>query len=260
MLSRPMEPDREMARRMVGVMEAIFGFFTTELTSLLDWTVTNDPLQAVGVMAGLSKHTFYLQESNQEFLLGMLDQLTSKLRLSWVRFVDEQVHAIEDTKVKIHKRKGVISFMKVFPPFSVAVENIFSAVAKADYDGADCMLEVRRLIDSAYAKINKAMFDSLKVIAKESPGAATGPAATKQGALDDPEDKEMLNYQILIIENMNHYIEEVDDGGREGVLAEWRGRAMLDRLEALEAYLARVIRRPLGKLLVSDLNWILTLS
>ncbi|TKA36144.1 hypothetical protein B0A55_13522, partial [Friedmanniomyces simplex] len=48
---------------------------------------------------------------------------------------------------------------------------------------------------------------------------------------------------------MNHYIEEVDDGGKEGVLAEWRGKAMMERAEALEAYVGRVITRPLGKLL-----------
>lgn len=60
----------------------------------------------------------------------------------------------------------------------------------------------------------------------------------------------MLNYEVLIIENMNHYVEEVEDGGKEGVLAEWRGKAMMDRAEAMEAYVARVIRRPLGKLLV----------
>jgi hypothetical protein len=50
---------------------------------------------------------------------------------------------------------------------------------------------------------------------------------------------------------MNHYIEEVDDGNREGVLAEWKAKAMMERAEALDAYVTRVLRRPLGKLLVS---------
>ncbi|KAK3105522.1 hypothetical protein LTR53_018270 [Teratosphaeriaceae sp. CCFEE 6253] len=48
---------------------------------------------------------------------------------------------------------------------------------------------------------------------------------------------------------MNHYVEEVEDGGKEGVLAEWRGKAVLERKEALDAYVSRVITRPLGKLL-----------
>ena len=62
----------------------------------------------------------------------------------------------------------------------------------------------------------------------------------------------MLNYHVLIIENMNHYITEVDDGGRQGgVLAEWKGKAETERREAMDGYVGQVIRRPLGKLLVS---------
>lgn len=249
---KPVDPDREMAKRVTSVMNEIFGFFVQEMSGLLDWSVAADPIQGVGVMACLSKHTFSLQESNQDFLLQLLDTLNSRLQSLWAKFVDEQVRAIEDTKVKIKKRKGVIGFMKVFPHFSAAVENVFSAVAQHDYEGpAENMGEVRRLVDEAYARLNRAMFDSLKVIAKEGPSqSALLSSQQAKGGPDDAEDKEMLNYHILIIENMNHYVEEVDDGGRDGVLAEWRGRALLDRLEALEGYVGRVIRRPLGKLLV----------
>jgi len=235
---KPMDPDREMAKRVTGVMDEVFGFFGQEMQTLLEWSVASDPIQGVGVMASLSRHAFFLQESSQEFLLQLLDQMISKLQSLWAKFVDEQIRAIEDTKVKIKKRKGVIAFMKIFPHFSAAVENTFSSIAGPDYDGpADSMFETRRLVDEAYGRINRAMFDSLKVIAKESPTAVTQAQAAKVGAAaDDPEDKEMLNYHILIIENMNHYVEEVDDGGKEGVLAEWKGRALMERMEALEGY------------------------
>ncbi|TKA26836.1 hypothetical protein B0A50_04282 [Salinomyces thailandicus] len=249
---RPLDPNRETAKRVTGVMDEMFGFFVQELSTLLEWSVSSDPIQGVGVMACLSKHTFYLQETNQEFILQMLDQLTSKLHTLWTKFVDEQVRAIEDTKVKIKKRKGVIAFMKIFPHFSAAVENVFAAVAREDYEGpAQSMSEVRRLVDDAYVRINKAMFDSLKVIAKESPSAGTQAQQVVRGGVtgDDPEDKQMLNYHVLLIENMNHYLEEVDDGGRPGVLMDWRDLATSERREALEAYVGRVVRRPLGKLL-----------
>ena len=256
--SKPMDPDREMARRVTGVMDEIFSFFTQETSVLLDWAVSSDPIQGVGVLVALSKHAFYLADTAQEYLLQLLDQLSMRLQTLFAKFVDDQIRAIEETKVKIHKRKGVIAFMRIFPHFSAAVENVFSSVARADYDGqSESVAEVRRLVDDAYSRINRSMFDSLKVIAKESPtagapGGGTHTAAARQGGADDPEDKEMLNYNVLLIENMNHYIEEVDDGGREGVLSEWRGRAMLERQEALEAYVGRVVRRPLGKLLVSE--------
>lgn len=256
---KPMDPDREMARRVTGAMEELFSFFSQEMSILVDWAVSADPIQGVGVLAALSKHAFFLTDTAQEYLLQLIEQLNMRLQTSFAKFVDDQIRAIEETKVKIHKRKGVIAFMRIFPQFSAAVENVFAAVARADYDGpSESVAEVRRLVDDAYSRINRSMFDSLKVIAKESPvaGAPAGVhnAAARQGGVDDPEDKEMLNYHVLLIENMNHYIEEVDDGGREGVLAEWRGRAMMERQEALEAYVGRVVRRPLGKLLVSDLD------
>lgn len=260
MATRPIEVDREVAKRIGGVMEEIFGFFAQEMGNLLEWSVASEPMQGVGIMAALSRHIFFLQDTSQEFLVQLLEGLISKLRNMWTKFVEEQVRAIEDTKVKIKKRKGVIAFMKTFPPFSAAVENIFSAVAKDDYDGpSESMAEVRQLIDDAYTRINRAMFDSLKVIAKESPTAGQSQLAAQSnharpglGGGDDPEDKAMLNYHILLIENMNHYIEEVDDGDKESVLAEWKGRALMERAEALDAYVGRVLRRPLGKLMVSS--------
>ena len=99
------------------------------------------------------------------------------------------------------------------------------------------------------ARINRAMFNSLKVIAKESRSAGAQQRAGLGG--EDPEDKEVLRYHILLIENINHHVEDMDDGGKEGVLVEGRGKAMLEFAEALEAYVSRVITRPLGKLLVS---------
>lgn len=246
---KPMDPNREMARQVTGVMEEIFGFFTNELSKLLDWSVSTDPIQGVGVMACLSRHSYFLQDSSQEYLIQLTDTLMARLQNLFAKFVEEQVRAIEDTKVKIKKRKGVIGFMRIFPHFAAAVENTFAAVGQADYEsGAECMTEVCKRLDEAYNRINRAMFDSLKVIAKEGPG--TAPHGPRAGT-DDPEDKEKLNYNVLIIENMNHYIEEVDDGGRRGVLSEWKGKAGVERTEAMDSYVGQVIRRPLGKLLVS---------
>lgn len=88
------------------------------------------------------------------------------------------------------------------------------------------------------------MFESLKVIAKESP---TVMGTQGQG---DPEDKEALNYHILLIENMNHYMEEVT-AKPDTVLDFWKGKAQEEYNEHMNLYVDAVIRRPLGKLLVS---------
>lgn len=156
---------------------------------------------------------------------------------AFTRFVDEQIRAIEDTKIKVRKRKGVISFMKTFPNFSTTVENMLSIPTGEVFN-------IRFSVNDAYTKINRAMWDSLKFIAKEAPGQQATPSA---GA-GDPEDKEILNYHILLIENMNHYVEEVDVRDNI-VLEEWKDRAVRDMNEHLRFYMDSVVRRPLGKLL-----------
>jgi exocyst complex component 1 len=104
-------------------------------------------------------------------------------------------------------------------------------------------LDIRETVNAAYGRINKTMFESLKVIARENPTATTAGAA-----MGDPEDKEALNYQILLIENMNHYLEEVDTKNNP-VLEEWKEKAAQEFDEHLDLYLGAVIHRPLGKLL-----------
>ncbi|KAK3941479.1 exocyst complex component 1 [Diplogelasinospora grovesii] len=236
---RLMEPDRELARRVTRAMEEIFMFLAGNLQQLVDWVLAADPLQGVGVLATLERKMVDMGQSNQDFLNNTLQKLHSDLETKFKKFVDEQVRAIEETKVKIKKRKGVIGFMRIFPQFSTAVENMLT--------GVDPNLTVRRLVDREYDRILKSMFDSLKVIARENPAVG---ATTAMGANSaDPEDKEALNFHILLIENMNHYLEEVENNQRLEVLDDWREAAGQELGEHMGLYLNAVMRRPLGKLL-----------
>lgn len=246
LLARKMfEPDRALAKRVVEVMDDIFSFWPTELQNLVEFVVNSDPLQGVGILACLDRKLIEYEETNQDFLTRTFQALQTRLAGLFNRFVDTQITAIEDTKVKIKKRKGVISFFKTFPHFSGAIENMIPPADDLE------RLEVRTMVDDAYQKINKAMFESLKVIAKESPAAMAAQSAAVGGAGADPEDKEALNYHILHIENMNHYIEEVETHG-DLVLGEWKEKAKAEMDEHLALYLDAIIRRPLGKLLVSS--------
>jgi hypothetical protein len=185
-----------------------------------------------------------MSQSNQDFLNNVLQKLHGNLETKFKKFVDDQIRAIEETKVKIKKRKGVIHFIRIFPHFSTAVENMLATT--------DPSLPVRRMVDREYDRLLKSMFDSLKVIARENPAlgnAGISSTATAASAAADPEDKEALNFHILLIENMNHFLEEVDNPRRLEVLDDWRDAAQREMAEHLGLYLNAVMRRPLGKLL-----------
>lgn len=185
----------------------------------------------MGVLAAIERKIVDLEESSQEWLSGRLKKVHERLIGLFNKFLDEQIRAIEETKVKIKKRKGVIAFMRIFPSFSLSLETML--VSAED-------LDIRDTVNHAYTRIIKAMFESLKVIARENPSAQT--------AGTDPEDKEALNYQILLIENMNHFLEEVSTRSNP-VLEEWKENATQEMEEHMSLYLGAVLRRPLGKLL-----------
>lgn len=180
-----------------------------------------------------------IAQSNQDFLGGVLQKLHGNLEGRFRKFVDDQVRAVEETKVKIKKRKGVIGFMRIFPSFSVAVEAMLA--------GVDSSLPVRRMVNREYDRILKSMFESLKVIARENPAVSV--SVTGGSSSTDPEDKEALNFHILLIENMNHYLEEVENPQGIEVLDDWKEQAQQEMEEHMGLYMNAVMRRPLGKLL-----------
>jgi hypothetical protein len=192
------------------------------------------------VLFALESKLSELEETNQEFIVATLSKIHGRLMTKFDRFVEEQIRGIEDTKVKIKKRKGVIAFMKTFPYFAATIEAMLPTPRSDSY-------EVRHVVNETYNKINKAMFESLKFIAKESPIVMAGQRAQGQSG-GDAEDKEILNYHILLIENMNHYVQEVEIRPIS-TLGEWKDRAKAEMGDHMDLYLAAVIRRPLGKLL-----------
>jgi len=237
-VKKPFDPDRNMAKKVLVVMEELYSFWPTDLQSLVDWALKQDALNGVGILFALESQLSEVEETNQEFLTQAVTKVHDRINTQFTRFVEEQIRGIEDTKVKIKKRKGVIAFMKTFPNFSIALEGMLPLTRSLDH------LPVRATVNDAYQQINKAMFESLKFIAKESPTTAQAQASTT----GDPEDKEALNYHILMIDNMNHYVEEVAVRNNP-VLQDWNFRARAEMSEHMELYLAAVMRRPLGKLL-----------
>ena len=239
---KPFDPDRNLARKVLAMMEEIFAFWFADIQTMVDWAIKQDALNTVGVLFAMESQVAELEETNQEFIIGVLTKVHDRLATQFTRFIEEQIRGIEDTKVKIKKRKGVITFMKTFPNFSAALENMLPPTRSLDH------LPIRSMVDKAYNSINKTMFESLKYIAKEGSTPTAVSALTDQHAA---EDKEALNHHILLIENMNHYLSSLPPPTTTSnpVLQEWHFRAQAEMSEHLNAYIDSIIRRPLGKLL-----------
>lgn len=112
---RASEPDKERQKEIRMVMEQVFSFLPTELGGLVDWVVGLDPTQAVGVLCVVEQKVRRLEETDQEWIRGVLEEIMKAVEQKWQGWVEEQTRAIEETKVKVKKRKGVVGFIRVFP-------------------------------------------------------------------------------------------------------------------------------------------------
>ncbi|KDQ63382.1 hypothetical protein JAAARDRAFT_53605 [Jaapia argillacea MUCL 33604] len=207
-----------------GALDLIFGFLPAEIKAWIDNALARDHLQIIGVIASLERFQADADERGNNFLLTMLEKQHTRLKALFDRHVSDQIKVIEDTKITSKKRNGVAPFIKYFPSYIGRVES--------QLVGADT-LDIRGHVDLAYEKIVQVMFDSLKQMAK----------------LDgEGEDKGQLNYHVIMIENMHHFVAEM--GQTEiGSVAAFVKRAESIYDENLGAYVRMVLKRPFAKII-----------
>lgn len=221
-------------REMKGAMDLIFGFVAPELQAFTDDALSKDRMSIVGLLATLDRGIIEAEEVNCESLQKVLAKLHLRLASQLERFVQEQIKGIEQTKLTVKKRKGVVHFMRVFPVF---VERVESQLLNAE------TLNIRNAVDGYYGQICRAMFDALQTISRVETGAATA----------GDEDKGQLNHLVILIENMYYFIFEINKVSRQrggnSALAGLVKRAESIYGDSLTSYTQFVLRRSLAKMM-----------
>ncbi|KAK7064364.1 Sec3-PIP2-bind domain-containing protein [Favolaschia claudopus] len=207
-----------------GAMDLIFGFLPEELKMFLDNALAKDSMQIVGLLASVERFMADADEKGNAFLLSVLGKQHTRLKGLFDRHINEQIKGVEQTKLTSKKRKGVVHFVKHFP--------VYIGLVESQLIGADA-LEIRSTVDAAYDRIVQSMFESLKQMAKMD---------------GEGEDKGQLNFHVILIENMHHFVAEtsqIEIGSVTAFLR--RAEGIYD--ENLSAYVKIVLRRPFGKLM-----------
>ncbi|KAI0688760.1 exocyst complex component Sec3-domain-containing protein [Cytidiella melzeri] len=207
-----------------GAMDLIFGFLPAELKTWLDVTLAKDQLQVIGMIACVEKFLADAEERGNTFFHEVLDKQHSRMKGLFERHVSEQIKSVEETKLTSKKRSGPAQFIKYFPTYVGRVET--------QLIGADT-LEIRQVADASYDKIVQAMFSALKQMAKMD---------------GEGEDKGQLNYHVILIENMHHFVAEMSQLNL-GSVAIFLQSAQAIYDENLTAYVKLVLRRPFAKLI-----------
>ncbi|EIE80531.1 hypothetical protein RO3G_05236 [Rhizopus delemar RA 99-880] len=218
--------DVKISKKILSWMEIIFETMEPNMVSLLEYGVKSDPTLTVSMLAAVEYQQEKWEGSDQEFALKLCESLSQRLTRMFESFIGDQIRIIEETKVSIKKRKGVLSFFRTFPIFAMRLE-----VAAVHVQPES---ETRVTVNSAYEKVIQAMMASLESIAKE--GDQTG------------DDKDQLNATIMYIENMHHLYHTLRTN-KLHVLEKWIKHAKSQYDSSLNSYVHVIIRRPLGRLL-----------
>ncbi|SJL05580.1 uncharacterized protein ARMOST_08937 [Armillaria ostoyae] len=207
-----------------GALDLIFSFLPSELKTWLDNALAKDKAQIFGLIACLERFLADADDRGNNFFVGLLEKQHTRLKGLLDRHVNEQIQGVERTKLTSKKRKGVAPFVRLFPGYIGRVESQLLGT-----DG----LEVRTIVDGAYERIVDTMFECLKQMAKMD---------------GEGEDKGQLNYHVILIENMHHFVAEISQmeiGSVAGFLR--KAEAIYD--ENLSAYVKIILRRPFAKII-----------
>ncbi|KAG8975726.1 hypothetical protein FRC05_005244 [Tulasnella sp. 425] len=210
-----------------GAMDLIFGFLGDELKNWVDGALERDQQQIVGILAAIEQAQIQADDKGIVFTHRLLSKQHQRAVGLFTRYIDNQIKAIEQTKLSTKKR-GVAHFIKYFPIF---VERIESQLSGLD------SLEVRGTVDTGYDKIIKAMFECLQQMAKMD--GAEGQLA---------EDKGMMNYHVIMIENMQYFVSEMADLDSPAV-SSFSKQAKTTYDEHLNAYVKLILRKPFAKII-----------
>ncbi|GAA5882579.1 hypothetical protein JCM16303_002054 [Sporobolomyces ruberrimus] len=212
-----------------GAMEGVFGWLEAEIKDWVDGVLQRDPMQVVGILATLNRFIEQGERQQNNFVSRTLQKQYQKSLSTLERSCKEQIRSIEQTKLTLKKRKGVVPFVRIFPLFVARVES--------QLEGCD-KLDVRNVVNSQYERIVATMFECLQQMAKmdgEGQGQAPG------------ETKDQLNYHVILIENMHHIIAVFSGKQKVAALAPFVQQAREKYDQNLAAYIRLILRRPLSR-------------
>jgi len=213
--------DEEVMKILVDLMDGVFDGIPIDIMNLVDAGLKISTSSSIGMLAFVEHHLGTYMGTNQFYIRNILETIRKKVLNVWKSFMNEQVKAIEETRISSKKRTGIFPFIKTFPRFLERVEGL---VEPSPY-------EARLLANEAYVRLATQVVDSMELAAKTADASA--------------DDKEQLNFYVLMIENTHFFLTEVKPRQLE-VLKPFIDHSTASYNKHLNAYVLATIRKPLG--------------
>lgn len=253
-----LDSDRSKAQELFSAMAEIFSPLQEQMVKFLSEVLEKRSLSCPGLLTAISVLKKEVEASNQDYLNQLLNRLYDKVIAIWNQFISRQLATIGSTMISIKKRNGPVFFVKVFPAFCKMIEQDIKNEVPAGVSVKE--LGVRAIVDKSYDQLGKTMIHTLQRTAKErsnlmqqqpqgTRNSVIGqPGNITEGFVSDYEDKELLNYHILMIENttvMNEGLEPFEHNN--SVLHGLYQLTQTTLRNEMDLYVKFLMYRPVGK-------------
>ena len=109
--------DSKLQNRVNEIMEKMFADVSEKMHHLFDAAVKYDASISVVIMSQTESHMMELTNTCYSMAYNIIESLHKKAINLYEKFVEDQIKGIEETRVTAKRRKGILSFISIFPVY-----------------------------------------------------------------------------------------------------------------------------------------------
>lgn len=192
--------DRDNARDVFNSMSSVFQPAFDDLIKTVVQLLRDNQRITPSVILFLELFEKDVGGTNQDFLLNVFKRFIDRLKVDWLKFIENQVKII-DKSVLAHKKVREVSLIvKNFTSFVAEIEKSLIELLPG-YVNIDT-LEIRTIVNSSYEGLIRAILKNFENEEDEKTFA-------RFKLHDDGDHKEKSNHNINLIQNSNWLIESL---------------------------------------------------
>lgn len=203
--SDDMDFDRENAKEIFSSTTAIFQPSLDEAMKVIVLVLRDNQINAPAVILYVELFERVYSTSSQNFLLFSFKKLIDRLKVDWLKFIDNQVKIVHKSPIAQKKVRELSVVIRNFTDFVQQVEkNLYNIISDESLEITSKLeepvdineLEVRSIVNNSYAEISKVILENLAKDDDEKTGL-------RLKLYEETEHKEKLNHTINLIQNSN---------------------------------------------------------
>ena len=222
-------PTQGPQQALEHAMHQIFAVVVPELDAFVSQAYQQNAWSVVGMLVEteLAQRTL-TQRAGGAGVADLLHKNSTRLHAELGRLLHGQLQAVEQTKVSVNRRCGILPVFQAFPGFVARME---AQMGEAD------ALPVRTAVDEGYDHVARALMTTIQSIPQTA------------GAMMD-EDKGQLNHHVMVIMNVFHLCTSIKPGTPpNAALVRVQAQAQAQFETSLAGYVKTILRRPLGRVI-----------